>query len=159
MTKRILAYLFHLAIATLAVPMFAFFLTGSAYWLIRRALAYPVNPQQFYSDYFLSVAAITGLWLAYSVCDTFTSRGAMWIWIPSTLGFIIRILVWRAAGSVFFHSGMIEHFFTADCQAPSWQEPDFASRCADRLFLTPLAVGSLAYSAGAVIRRRVHNID
>lgn len=35
----------------------------------------------------------------------------------------------------------------------NWTEPAFASRCSDKLFLTPLVVGTLAYSAGALIHR------
>jgi hypothetical protein len=153
MRKRILAYLLHLAIATLAVPALTLLSSGLAYSLVGHALTSAASPQQFYSDHLLALAVITGLWLAYSVCDAFTSMGALWVWIPSTLVFVARILSWRAGGSVLFHSGIIQHFFAAGCQIQDYREPAFALRCSDKLFLTPFVVGSLAYSAGSAIHR------
>lgn len=151
MRKGSLAYLFHLAIATLAVPMLAVMASALVGPLI--AVASAVNPQRFYSDHVLVLAAITGLCLAYFTYETFPSVCALWIWIPSTLGFVARILSWRTEESVLFHPGIIDHFFVAGCQIQNWGEPACASRCSDQLFLTPLVVGSLAYSAGAAIRR------
>jgi hypothetical protein len=157
MRKPMLAYLFHLAIATFGVPWFTLLSSGLAYSLVGHALTSAANPQQFYSDHLFSMAAITGLWLAYLLGDTLPSKCALWVWIPSALGFVARILSWRAAGSVLFHSAIIEHFFATDCQIQNWREPAFSSSCADKLFLTPVVVGSLAYSAGAAIHRAVQH--
>jgi hypothetical protein len=151
MKKRILAYLFHLLAAALAVPMLTMVLSlPLLYWFVSFTSA--TNPQQFYSEHLLTLA-ITGLWLGYFTYETFPSMCALWIWIPLTLGFVVRVLSWRADGSVLFHSGIIEHFFVADCQIQNWHEPAFSSRCSDKLFVSPLIVGSLAYSAGAAICR------
>jgi hypothetical protein len=151
MWKRILECLFHLAIATLVVPMLTMISAGLVYPL--ASLISAANMHQFYSDHILALTTITGLWLAYILSDPFASRCAPWIWIPSALGFIARILTWRAEGSVLFHSGIIEHFFTAHCQIQNYRELDFASHCSDKLFLTPLVLGSLGYSVGAAIHR------
>ena len=124
MRKRILEYSFHLTVATLAVPLLTMISSALVYPLV--ALISAANMHQFYSDHLLVLATNTGLWLAYIVCDTLASRCALWIWIPSTLGFIVRILTWRAEGSVLFHSGIIEHFFTANCQIQNYRELAFA---------------------------------
>jgi len=72
--------------------------------------------------------------------------------------FLLRVLDWRASGSVLIGSGsFVEHFFTVDCQLESWREGGFASRCSDKLFLTPLFIGSLSYSFGAAIRRVIQH--
>ena len=57
--------------------------------------------------------------------------------------------------SILFHGGIAGHFFTAPCQITQYAEPDFAFRCADKLFLTQLFVGTLAYSCGGFIYRIV----
>lgn len=105
MLKRILAYLFHLAIATLVVPMATMVLAGLVYPV--AALISGTNMHRFYSDHLLTLTIITGPGLAYVLSDTFGSGCALWIWIPSALGFIARILTWRAEGSVLFHSGIM----------------------------------------------------
>ncbi len=149
MRKRIFEYSFHLVVATLAVPFLTMILSALVYPL--AALISAANMQQFYSDHILALSTVTGLGLAYIVSDTFASRCALWIWIPSTLGFVARMLSWRSDGSVLFHSGIIDHFFTANCQIQNYRELAFASHCSDKLFLTPLVVGSLGYSVGAAI--------
>jgi hypothetical protein len=60
-----------------------------------------------------------------------------------------------ALNRILFHSSIVEHFFTADCQIQTWREIDFASRCGDKLFLMQLVVGTCAYSAGAAIQHIV----
>jgi hypothetical protein len=151
MTKRIFTYAVHLAVATFAIPMLTIFLSSSAYSIV--ALIHSANPRQFYSDHILSATVVAGLCLSYFVCGAPTSKPALWVWIPSTVGFIARILSWRATGSVLFHSGIVEHFFTANCQIQDFREATFAIRCGDKLFLTPMFVGGLSYSAGAAIRQ------
>jgi hypothetical protein len=49
-----------------------------------------------------------------------------------------------------FHSGVLDHFFTKDCQIENWHDTDL-SNCADKLFLTQLFVASMAYSLGALV--------
>jgi len=91
------------------------------------------------------------------VSRKFTGRSALWIWIPAALVFVIRVLDWRETGSVLVGPGsFIEHFFTANCQIQNWREGGFESRCFDRLYVTQLLIGSLAYSAGAAIHRVIH---
>jgi hypothetical protein len=151
MTKRIFTYVVHLAAATFAVPMLTIFLSSSVYSVVT--LIHSANPQEFYSDHVLSATVVTGLCLSYFVCGALTSKPALWVWIPSALGFVTRVLSWRATGSVLFHSGIVEHFFTVNCQIQDFREPTFGTRCGDKLFLTPMFIGALAYSAGAAIRQ------
>ena len=153
--KPVLAFLFHLFIATLAVPILALISASMVYSAIRHVAFFATGPQQFYSDHLFLFVAATGLWLAYLVCDTFTSRSAVWVWIPALLAFALRVAIWRSTGSVLFHSSIVEHFFTADCQIQTWRDTEFASRCADKLFLMQLIVGTLGYSAGAAIQHIV----
>ena len=153
--KPVLAFVFHLAIATLAVPMLALISAPMVYSVMRNIAFLATGPQQFYSDHLFLFVAATGLWLAYLVCDTFTSRSAVWVWVPALLAFVLRVAIWRSAGSVLFHSSVVEHFFTADCQMQTWRDIEFASRCADKLFLMQLVVGTLGYSAGAAIQHIV----
>jgi len=155
MTKRIFTYVAHLAAATLAVPMLTIFLSSSVYSAV--ALIHSANPQQFYSDHILSATAVTALCLSYFVSGAPTSKPALWVWIPSTIGFIARVLSWRETGSVLFHSGIVEHFFAASCQIQDFRETTFGIRCGDKLFLTPMFVGGLAYSAGAAVRQAVQS--
>jgi hypothetical protein len=153
--KPLLAFAFHFVIATLAVPMLALFSLPMVYSVVRHIAFSAKGPQQFYSDYLFLFVAATGLWLAYLVCDTFTSRSAVWVWIPGVLAFSLRVAIWRSTGSVLFHSSVVEHFFTADCQIQNWHDTEFASRCADKLFLMQLVVGTFGYSAGAAIQHIV----
>ena len=153
--KPVLAFAFHFVIAMLAVPMLALFSASMAYRVMRHVAFPATGPQQFYSDHLFLFVAATGLWLAYLVCDTFTSRSAVWVWIPALLAFALRVAIWRSTGSVLFHSSVVEHFFTADCQIQTWHDTEFASRCADKLFLMQLIVGTFGYSAGAAIQRVV----
>jgi hypothetical protein len=152
--KPALAFVFHLFIAILAVPMLALF-SVTVYSVVRRIAHTSTTPQQFYSEHLFLFVGATGLWLAYLVCDTFTSRSAIWVWIPALLVFALRVVMWRSEGSVLFHSSFVEHFFTADCRIQSWRDPDFASRCADKLFLMQLVIGMFGYSAGGTIQRVV----
>jgi hypothetical protein len=153
--KPVLAFVLHFAIATLAVPMLALISAPMVYSVMRHITFFSTGPQQFYSDHLFLFVAATGLWLAYLVCDTFTNRSAVWVWIPALLAFALRVAIWRSTGSVLFHSSIVEHFFTADCQIQAWRDTEFASRCADKLFLMQLVVGTFGYSAGAAIQHIV----
>ena len=153
--RAALAFAFHLAIAVLAVPMLAMFSGAALYRVVHLIGLSATSPQQFFSDHLFMLAAETGLWLAYLVCETFTSKSAAWVWIPALLLFAVRVAMWQSTGSVLFHSSFVEHFFTADCQIQSWRDAGFADRCADKLFLTQLVVGAFGYSAGAAIHNGV----
>ena len=148
------AYIFHLCMAGLVVPWLPMFSAGLSYWLIGRFFSADHSPQAFYSDHLILTAILSGLFLAYAICDMLTARGAVWVWVPFTLVFLVRVLTWRE--SVLFHSSILHHFFTNGCQIQDWREPTFASRCADKLFLTQVFAGALAYSCGALIHRLVH---
>jgi hypothetical protein len=155
--KRTLAYVGHLLIATLAVPWLTILAGGLTYGVFSPFLTSVNTPQQFLSDHLIFLVVVVGALLAYAVSGTFTSRSALWVWIPATIVFVLRVLDWRAAGSALVGSGsFIEHFFTANCQIQNWREGGFASRCFDRLYVTQLFVGALAYSAGAAIHRVIH---
>src|SRR5208282_4521503 len=152
--KRILAYGLHLVAAALAVPWLTLMASSLAYGVFSPFLSSATTPQQFYSDYLLFLVVVVGALLAYAVCDNFMAGPAIWVWIPFTAVFLLRVLYWRTGGSVLSGPGsFLEHFFTADCQIQNWREEGFDSRCPDKLFLTPLFIGSLSYSAGAAIHR------
>jgi hypothetical protein len=148
-------YLLHLCSGGLVVPGLTLILMSLGFRVVHRLVGIGGSPQQFYSDYSLAMAVLVGLGLAYEVCETFTAKGAVWVWLPFTLIFLARILIWEKSGSVLFHAGLVNHFFTVPCQIAEYAEPDFASRCADKLFLTQSFVGSLAYSCGALIYKMV----
>jgi hypothetical protein len=155
--KRTLAYVGHLLIATFAVPWLTILAGGLTYGVLSPFLTSVKTPQQFLSDHLIFLVVVVGALLAYALSTTFTSRSALWVWIPATIVFVLRVLDWRAAGSALVGSGsFIEHFFTANCQFNNWREGGFDSRCPDRLFLTPLFIGGLSYSAGAAIHRVIH---
>jgi len=155
--KRTLAYVGHVLIATLAVPWLTIMAGGLTYGVFSPLLTSVKTPQQFLSDHLIFLVAIVGALLAYALSTTFTSRSALWVWIPATIVFVLRVLDWRAAGSALVGSGsLIEHFFTANCQFNNWREGGFDSRCPDKLFLTPLLIGGLSNSAGAAIHRVIH---
>lgn len=148
-----MAYVGHLLIATLGVPWLTIMAGGLMYGVFSPFLT-SVNTQQFLSDHLIFLVVVAGALLAYVVSGTFTSRSALWVWIPATIVFVLRVLDWRASGRALVGSGsIIEHFFTANCQIQNWREGGFASRCFDRLYVTQLFVGALAYSAGAAIHR------
>lgn len=149
------AFLFHVAIAMLIVPGLALLSGSMLYSIIRHFASSATSPQQFYSDHLFLLVTVSGLWLAYAVCDVFTNRSAVWVWIPALLAFVVRVAVWRSAGSVFFHTGIVEHFFTADCQIGDWRDASFPSSCGDKLLFMQLVVGPFGYSVGAVIQRVV----
>jgi|SRR5580692_1687011 hypothetical protein len=153
--KPVLTFVFHFVIAILIVPGLALLSGTMLYSVMRHIVPSATGPQRFYSDHLFLLVAVTGLWLAYVVCDTFTNRSAVWVWIPALLFFTVRVAIWRSTGSVFFHSSVVEHFFTADCQIDNWRDADFASRCGDKLFLMQLVIGPFWYSAGAAIQRIV----
>ncbi|MFZ1917735.1 MAG: hypothetical protein WAU58_09195 [Terriglobales bacterium] len=155
--KRTLAYEGYLLIATLAVPWLTILAGGLTYGVLSPFLTSIKTPQQFLSDHLIFLVVVVGALLGYALSTTFTSRSALWVWIPATIVFVLRVLDWRAAGSALVGSGsFIEHFFTTNCQFNSWREAGFDSRCPDKLFLTPLFIGSLSYSAGAAIHRVIH---
>jgi hypothetical protein len=153
--KLALAFVFHLVIAILVTPMLALFSAVTVYSIVRHIAYSGTTPQQFYSDHLFIFVFVTGLWLAYLVCDTLTDKSAAWVWIPALLAFSLRVVMWRSEGNVLVHSSVVEHFFTADCQIQTWRDPEFASRCADKLFLMQVVIGAFGYSAGAVIQRIV----
>ena len=153
--KPVLTFVFHFVVAILIVPGLALLSGTMLYSVMRHIVSSATGPQRFYSDHLFLLVAVTGLWLAYVVCDTFTSRSAVWVWIPALLFFTVRVAIWRSTRSVFFHSSVVEHFFTADCQIENWRDADFASRCGDKLFLMQLVIGPFWYSAGAAIQRIV----
>jgi hypothetical protein len=64
----------------------------------------------------LPAVALIGLGLSYEVCETFTVKAAVWVSLPFTLMFAVRILIWERSGSILFHGGIAGHFFTAPCQ-------------------------------------------
>lgn len=147
----------HIVIATLAVPWLTILAGGLIYGVFSPFLTSVNTPQQFLSDHLMFLVVVVGASLAYAVSGTFTSRSALWVWIPATIVFVLRVLDWRATGSALVGSGsFIEHFFTANCQFNNWREGGFDSRCPDKLFLTPLFIGGLSYSAGAAIHRVIH---
>jgi hypothetical protein len=150
--KPAFAFVFHLIVAILAIPMLALFSAVTVYSVVRHIAYSGTTPQQFYSDHLFLFVFVTGLWLAYLVSDTFTGKSAAWVWIPALLAFALRVEMWRSEGSVLFHSSVAEHFFTADCQIQSWRVADFAPRCADKLFLMQVVIGTFGYSTGAVIQ-------
>lgn len=155
--KRTLAYVGHLLIATLAVPWLTILAGGFTCGVFSPFLPSGNTPQQFLSDHLMFLVVIVGVLLGYTLGAAFTSESALWVWIPTTIAFVLRVLAWRAAGSVVVGPGsFIEHFFTANCQFNGWREAGFDSRCADKLFLTPLFIGALSYSAGSTIRRVIH---
>jgi hypothetical protein len=155
--KRTLAYLGHLLVATLAVPWFTILAGGMTYGLLSPFLTSVKTPQQFLSEHLIFLVVIVGVLFGYALSATFTSTSALWVWIPATIVFVLRVFDWRAAGSALVGSGSFsEHFFTANCQFNNWREAGFASRCPDELFLTPLFLGGLSYSAGAAIHRIIH---
>lgn len=152
--KRIVAYGLHLVVAALAVPWLTLMASSLAYGVFSPFLTSVGTPQQFYSDYLLFLVVVVGALLAYAVSDNYMAGPAIWVWIPFTAVFLLRVLYWQAGGSVLGGPGSIlEHFFTAHCQIQNWREAGFDSRCPDKLFLTPLFIGSLSYSAGAAIHR------
>jgi hypothetical protein len=154
--KHALAYVGHLFIATLAVPWLTILAGGLIYGVFSPFLASANTPQQFFSDHLTFLVVVAGASLAYGLGGTFPSKSALWVWIPATVVFVLRVLDWRASGSVLVRSGsFIQHFFTADCQFQNWREGGFDLRCFDRLYVTQLFVGALAYSAGAAIYRVV----
>lgn len=155
--KRILAYGGHLLVATLAVPWLTMMAAGLAHGVFSPFLASVNTPQQFYSDHVIFLVVVVGMLLSYGMSGRFTSRSALWVWIPATTVFVFRVLDWRASGSALVGSGSLsEHFFTVNCQIQNWREAGFDERCHDKLFLTPLFIGSLSYSAGAAIQRFIH---
>ena len=152
--KRTMAYMGHLVVATLGVPPLTIMAGGLTYGIFSPFLNSFSTPQQLLSDHLIFLVVVAGALLGYAISGTLTSRSALWVWIPVTVVFVLRVLDWRASGSALVGSGsFIEHFFTANCQIQNWREGGFASRCFDRLYVTPLFVGVLAYSAGAAIRR------
>lgn len=155
--KPMLTFVFHFVIAILIVPGLALLTGPMLYSVLRHIAPSTIGPQEFYSDHLFFLVVANGLWLAYAVCDTFTSRSAVWVWIPALLAFVVRVAIWRSTGSVLFHSSVVEHFFTAHCQIQNWRDADFASRCGDKLFLMQLVIGPVGYSAGAAIQRLVES--
>lgn len=152
--KRILAYGGHLLAATLAGPWFTMVASGLAHRVFSPFLTSVKTPQQFYSDHLIFLVVVVGALLSYAMSGTFTGRSALWVWIPATIVFLFRVLDWRTTGIVVIGSGsFVEHFFTANCQIQNWREGGFVAKCSDKLYVTQLFAGSVAYSAAAAIRR------
>ncbi len=153
--KPVLAFIFHLVIATLTIPMLALLISSAIVYPMVRRIAFSTSPQRFYSDHLFLLVFTTGLWVGYLVCDTFTKRSAVWVWIPALIALVVRVLMWHSTGSVLFHSSVVEHFFTRDCQIQNWRDTDFASQCGDKLFFMQVIIGTIGYSVGAAIQRMV----
>ncbi|MGA9812375.1 MAG: hypothetical protein WBQ64_06350 [Terriglobales bacterium] len=155
--RRILAYGGHLLVATLAVPWLTMMAAGLVHGVFSPFLASVDTPQQLYSDHLIFLVVVVGMLLSYGISGKFSSGSALWVWIPAIAVFVFRVLQWRASGSALVGSGsLVEHFFTVNCQIRNWREAGFGERCDDKLFLTPLLIGSLSYSAGAAIGRIIH---
>lgn len=153
--KSVGAYLLHLCSAAVVLPGLTLLVMTLVFGAVHHLVGIGGTAQQFYSDYSLPAAALVGAGLAYEVCETFTMKGAAWVWLPFTFVFVGRIVIWANSESPLFNGGIVRHFFTAACQISQYAEPDFASRCGDKLFLTQLFVGTLAYSCGALIYKIV----
>src|SRR6185437_11390541 len=152
------AFVFHLALALLVLPVLTFLGTDVAYWIVRSywaASSGATSSQQFYYDHLLILASVTSLLFGYFVCREITSRSALWIWIPVVIAFAVRMAVWFSTGSVLFRESAIRHFITANCQINAWRDLGYSTRCADKMLLMPAVVGPLAYSAGAALQRLV----
>jgi hypothetical protein len=138
--KRILAYGGHLLVATLAVAWLTMMAAGLVHGVLSPFLASVNTPQQLYSDHVMLLVVVVGMLLSYGMSGTFTSKSALWVWIPATTVFVFRVLEWHASGSALVGSGsLVEHFFTVSCQIQNWREAGFGERCLDKLFLTPLS--------------------
>ena len=151
--KSALAFILHLVIALLAVPMLTLIFGGVVGSIARDIGAAGRGPGQFYSDHVFLLTSIIGAFLAYWVCDTLSSRSAVWVWVPAVIAFAIRVGAWFSAGSVLFRGSVIEHFITADCQVEGWRDAGFSAHCSDKLLLMPLILGPVAYSVGAALQR------
>ncbi len=90
--KRTLAYVGHIVIATLAVPWLTILAGGLIYGVFSPFLTSVNTPQQFLSDHLMFLVVVVGASLAYAVSGTFTSRSALWVWIPATIVFVLRVL-------------------------------------------------------------------
>lgn len=155
--RRALVYALHLIVAAFAVPWLTLMAAGLAYGILGHVLTSDSTPQRFYSNHLMLLVIIAGALLAYGMSDKFKSRSAEWVWVPFAIGFILRVLYWRVSGSILIGPGsFVEHFFAADCQISNWREGGFGDRCSDKLFLTPLFIGALSYSAGAALHRVIH---
>lgn len=153
--KSTLAFILHLVIALLAVPMMTLIFGGVAGSIARYAGTADRGHGQFYSDHILVLTSLIGALLAYWVCETLSSRSAVWVWIPALIAFAIRVAAWFSTGSVLFRGSVIEHFITADCQVEGWRDAGFSAHCSDKLLLMPLILGPVAYSVGAAFQRFV----
>lgn len=83
--KPMLTFVFHFVIAILIVPGLALLTGPMLYSVLRHIAPSTIGPQEFYSDHLFFLVVANGLWLAYAVCDTFTSRSAVWVWIPALI--------------------------------------------------------------------------
>jgi uncharacterized membrane protein YeaQ/YmgE (transglycosylase-associated protein family) len=151
--KSGLAFILHLVIALLAVPMLTIIFGGVAGSIARYIGSAGRGPGQFYSDHVLLLISLIGALLAYWVCETLSSRSAVWVWIPAVIAFAVRVAAWFSTGSVLFRGSVIEHFITADCQVEGWRDAGFSAHCADKLLLMPLILAPVAYSVGAALQR------
>lgn len=142
--KSALAFLMHLVIALLAVPMLTLIGGGLADSIARYVRAAAGSPGQFYSDHLFLLTTLIGVLLAYWVCQRLSCRMAVWVWIPAVIAFALRIAVWCSTGSVLFRRSVTEHFVTADCQVGAWRDVGFSTRCSDKLLLMPLILAPLA---------------
>jgi hypothetical protein len=91
--KPVLTFVFHFVIAILIVPGLSLLSGTMLYSVMRHIISSATDPQRFYSDHLFLLVAVNGLLLAYVVCDTFTSRSAVWVWIPALLVFAVPYAV------------------------------------------------------------------
>ena len=152
--RSFLGFFFHLIVGMLCVPFLALFCSAGLLWPVLHLLTLTAtSAQQFYSNHLFALVAITAVILGYLVSDTFTVKGAEWVWIPALIVLVIRIVFWRWSGSVLYSQSVIGHFVTANCQIQDWRDPNFGTRCGDELFLMQLVIGGCGYSVGATIFR------
>jgi uncharacterized membrane protein YeaQ/YmgE (transglycosylase-associated protein family) len=122
-------------------------------WIARHVASAGRGPGQFYYNHLFLLTSLIGALLAYWVCQTFSSRSAVWVWIPAVVAFAIWVAVWFSTRSVLFRESAIEHFITADCHVD--RDAGFPARCADKLLFMPFIVAPVAYSVGAALQRLV----
>jgi uncharacterized membrane protein YeaQ/YmgE (transglycosylase-associated protein family) len=151
--KSTLAFILHLVIALLAVPMLTLIFGGVTGSIARYIGARGRSPGQFYSDHVFLLTSLIGALLAYWVCETLFSRSAVWIWIPAVIAFTVRLGAWFSTGSVLFRGSVVEHFITAECPVEGWRDAGFSAHCSDKLLLMPLILGLMGYSIGAALQR------
>lgn len=161
--RSAVAFAYHLAIATLGVPLVTVFSAVLVYWLAVGSVSSDAITL-FYSSHVLSVTAVIGFCFGYLMGVILTGAVAMWVWVAPTVLFFIRLVAfWKSTSSALFHPRIYEHFFPA-VSISDWRQLWILGMCIqdwrDLLFgrgsycdplFTAIMVGSLTYSAGMAI--------